>query len=235
MRTTACLFVLVGLGLALASEGKERPVKAEPELTVEQLIARLGHRDFRVRDAAQRSLAARGTAALEALRKARKGQKDLEVARRLDQLIPGLERAALLAPKRVTLRLTNRPAKDALDELTRQTGYKFQVMNPGPNNQVHTFNLDQVPFWQALDEVCKADGLVLNNSWGQNSLMLNYEDGHSPHISHGGSFRLAATGFYYSRTINFGNAGKAGPKPDNRSETLTLNFNVCSEPKLPIL
>src|SRR5205807_10450870 len=125
-------------------------------LPIEPLIEQLADKDFQRREAASKALAAAGTEALPALQKAR-AHPDPEVRRRLDELIPPLERALALAPKRITLHVANRPIREIIDELTKQTGYKFAGLeNQGgeSDKQVYTFHFDSVPFWPALDQVC---------------------------------------------------------------------------------
>src|SRR4051812_38123473 len=95
-----------------------------PRPDVAKLLEGLAARDFHDRDAAQKALAELGVEALPALQKAR-GSADPEVRRRLDELIPPLARKLALSPKLITLHMVNRPIRDILAELSRQTGYKI--------------------------------------------------------------------------------------------------------------
>src|SRR5262245_16984078 len=151
MRPTLCLLVLVGLGLPVLVPGRAAEGPAPRPAPVEQLIQQLGHRDFPVREAAWEKIRALGVEALPALRQARQNQTDPEILRRLEELIPLLERAAWLAPKQVTLRLTDRPIQEAVAELSRQTGYALEFPKGGPDqNSRHSFQLEGVTFWEAL-------------------------------------------------------------------------------------
>src|SRR4051812_25546816 len=96
--------------------GNER-LRAE----VETLAARLGDKDFRARQAAGKALEDIGEAALPALRRAA-DSGDEEVRRRAEVLARKIERAALLAPRRVTLALKGRPVDEVVKELARQSG-----------------------------------------------------------------------------------------------------------------
>ena len=166
---------------------------------------------------------------------------DPEVRRRLDELIPPLARKQALSPKLITLHMIDRPIRDILAELTRQTGYKIgawpeeQPNNKDPN--VFTFHLDNVPFWQAMDQICEAAGLVLQQGYGDDTLRVNALDSYVPFTSYHGAFRVVATGFTYSRNNQFGqlprNLGlvQQGMQRDN----LQLMLLIAVEPKLPML
>src|SRR5262245_22358336 len=127
---TRRLGLALGLYLGLAAgAAAEETATAVP--AVERLIEQLGSRDFKAREAATRALAQRGPDALPALRKAQP-HADPEVRQRLGQIIADTERAALLAPKRVSVKFDRTPARDALAELTRQSGYRIELQNGGP-------------------------------------------------------------------------------------------------------
>ncbi len=95
---------------------------------LQQLIEQLGDRDYRTRERAERKLLQEGTMALPLLRKAL-GHKDPEVRRRALRLVPGLEHAALVAPKRITLIVENQPLDHILGEVAKQTGYQIQYQS----------------------------------------------------------------------------------------------------------
>src|SRR5947209_19567953 len=77
---------------------------------VEKLIAQLGDRDFARRNEAAKALREQGLSILPLLVSAR-SQSELEIRRRLDELISPLQTAQVLAPRRITLP-RNRSAKD---------------------------------------------------------------------------------------------------------------------------
>ena len=78
--------------IALASAVTLRAQVATQQPTVEQLIERLGNRDFKAREAAAKALAVRAEEALPAMRKAIT-HPDPEVRQRLEQLVAETERA----------------------------------------------------------------------------------------------------------------------------------------------
>ncbi len=148
--------------------------KAPPGLTAEQLVEQLTSKDYRVRDKASKALAALGKEALPALQKA-KSHSDPEVRRRLDELIPPLERAVLLTPRRLSFHVTNKPIREVLAELSKITGYKIRygweepVANAPREKVVYTFHFEKLPFWEAMDKIADATGMILQQyggGWG---------------------------------------------------------------------
>jgi hypothetical protein len=196
------------------------------------LIEQLGDADYRKRDEAVFKLRAEGVKALPALREAI-NHPDPEVRRRARDLAPQLETAALLAPRRVSLKVNNRPIREIFDSIEKQTGYKIDSWGAG-NRTTCSFDFTDLPFWEALDIVCQASGMVLQQGYGADHIQLHARDGYVPYVRYEGPFRLVPTGFQHFRNIEFGLIGKGGAA-GNRNETLTLGFTVFSEPKLPLL
>ena len=204
-------------------------------------IDSLASRDFRTREQATRALIAIGTPALPALRQARSLQ-DAEVRQRVDELVTMLERAAALAPKRVTLKLDKKPVKDVLNEIAKQTGFKIPTtdasFNAPPAKSLQSFEFKNTPFWQALDKVCEKYGLIVQQQQGNadTTMRLAFQDSYEPYRSYDGSFKVLATGFSYSRNNNFGEVMKMPYQPgEAANESLQINFSVCVEPRVPIM
>jgi hypothetical protein len=223
--------ILVGLGLIPLSWAGENQ-KIEP------LIRQLADKDFQRREAASKALAALGPEALPALQEAR-SHSDPEVRRRLDELIPPLQRALALTPTPITLDVVNKPIREIIDELTKQTGYKFAGLeNQGgeSDKQVYTFHFDRVPFWQAMDEVCAAGGFVLQQNYqSDDSLRLFHQpESYVPFVSYDGAFKVIPTGFNYNRSNHFAQIIRTLPSQPS-SESLHVNLTLAVEPKLPIL
>jgi hypothetical protein len=229
---TRRLGLAVGLALGLAAGA--RPDDVAPPPPVEGLIEQLGHRDFRLRDAAAKALAARGPDALPALRQAL-GHPDPEVRQRLTQLVADAERAALLAPKRVTLACHQTPVREALAELTRQTGYRIDAQTSGPQPLV-TLEAAGLPFWEALDKVSAQAGLILQSHQGnQGGLVLYAQNAYVPFADYRGPFRLTASSFHYSKSLTLATLTRSQLLGGQRSEQLSFMFSVVAEPKLPLL
>ena len=58
---------------------------------------------------------------------------------------------------------------------------------------------------------------------------------HVPFIDYQGPFRLSAGGFHYSKSLTFATLPRNLPGGAQRSESLSFNFQVLAEPKLPLL
>src|SRR5262249_5215499 len=169
--------------------------KLDARPSVEQLIEQLGSKDFKTREAAGQALEARGVEILSALRKAQ-DHSDPEVRRRLEAMIPTLETISTLSPKLVTLDLVNRPLKDAIQEVAKQTGYKIIYpegqVNPRGEKLLYTFQMKQATFWEALDKICDASGLQLQHGYGDDQFRLYFQDYHAPYVYRTDPFRLVA-------------------------------------------
>ena len=146
------------------------PAPASP--TFDRLIEQLGDTDFRKRDEAMRLLEAEGIKAVPALKKAL-GHPDAEVRRRAYNLIPQLETASFVAPRRVTLQMSNKPLRTIFDEITKQTGYKVEFWTT-PNNAQQTYSCDfkDATFWQAMDRLARDANLVLQHNYGDERIIL---------------------------------------------------------------
>jgi hypothetical protein len=240
MKTLVWLTLLAALSWVPLVRGSGVLEAAKPALPIERLIEQLGHRDYRIREEANRALVARGQEALPALRKAR-NHKDPEVRRRVEALIGPLEAELLVTPKRINLVLNQRTIREAVSELSKQTGYKIELwpeaqFNGEREKQVHNFRFNNVPFWEALDQVSAAGGLVLQQNYGVDHLRLHFQDEHVPYICHNGMFRIVATGFNHNRNIQFG-AFNRGPGQGGlqRTDVMNFTFTIAAEPRLALL
>jgi hypothetical protein len=207
---------------------------------VSVLVDQLGSPDFRTRQEANKTLVAQGAAVLPALRKAL-NHPDFEVRRRLEQIITQVEEAAALAPKTVSLHLKHRPVKEALEQLSRQTGYKLILLqeNPERDKEVFSFDFDGVPFWEGLHRVSEASGTVLQQSYfGDDVIRLSGAEQaqYVPFVSLSGPFCLVAQGFSYGRSLQFSVLNRnLVPAQQRSSEYLNLSLHISVEPRLPLL
>ena len=213
--------------------------KPAPLAEAERWIDSLGSRDFRTREKATRAIVAIGPTALPTLQKARSHQ-EAEVRARVNELITVLERAAALAPRRVTLKMDRKPVKDVLNEIARQTGFKIPTTDAAFNEQqartLQSFEFKDTLFWEALDKVCEKYGLILQNGNADPTVRLVFQDSYEPFRSYDGSFKVLATGFQYSRNNHFGYMMKTPYRPGNLgNEYLLINLSVAAEPRVPIL
>jgi hypothetical protein len=218
--------------IGFASVLRARAADEKRELAAERLIEQLGSEDFLTRDSAAQQLRAAGARALPALRKAVE-HDDPEVARQVRNLLTEIETALLLAPKRVALKVVNKPLQEVLQDVAAQTGYKIDFSSPDPRRP-YSFDMADVSFWEAIDRISRDAGLVLQQTYGDSTVRLQQVDGFNAHVSRDGAFRFFANGLQQLRQIDLSLA-RTTPQPVKRNETLTFQFTVCSEPKFPIL
>ncbi|MFM7150822.1 MAG: HEAT repeat domain-containing protein [Gemmataceae bacterium] len=210
----------------------------------QKLVDQLGDRDYRVREQAEKRLFTEGMPALPLLRKAL-AHPDPEVRRRALRLIPGLEHASLVSPRRVTMTVQDKPLRIILEDLSKVSGYKVMLMGavqmrqPAPNAPARepTFSYQFVnePFWDVIDRLCKDSQLNLQQGYGDEMVRLFPANQTSPFVGRDGAFRYAATNLQLFRTVDLGNFNPTNGVVPPRTETLTLNLTLFSEPRLPFL
>ncbi len=135
-----------------------------------ELVARLGSPRFADREAAAESLKRLGPQALPALREARSA-RDLEIRLRASKLRDEIESTAILAPTMVQLDFHDRPLSEVVEGINRRAGV---FLAPGdtlamrrrpqdrpswPDRRITLEAPDPVPFWEAIDRLCRAGGL----------------------------------------------------------------------------
>lgn len=212
-------------------------VPADP--VTDALIADLGSADYKAREKAGKALAVQGEKALPALRHALTTTENPEVARRVSALVRKMDHERLVAPKRVTLSMKDKPAKTIFDEIARQTGYKIDFQVGGRNGDEreakHTFAFDDTPFWVAVDTVAEAAGVGVYTDYDSDAVQINsYSETHNPHVAYAGPFRLLATGIGSNKNRQLSGLNRRGFTP-HAPENINLSFQVQSEPKNPIL
>jgi hypothetical protein len=218
--------------IAEPPEKEKSPPTTDVRSDVDKLIEQLADEDFAVRDKAAKKLLELGAEALPALRKAI-DHPDLEARKRITDLVPTIETNVALSPKVVTLDAEKQTLKQIFDEMTKQTGYRYEFFNNNPN-QTFSFKFDKKPLWQVLDTISESAGLTIQQSYQDDVVRLQGQDAHVPYICYDGPFRVVATGFQLFKNNDFGVQQRTNPNP-NRSESLTLNLMVYAEPKTPML
>jgi hypothetical protein len=213
-----------------ASEKAERAIQAR--------IEQLGDPDYRVREDAAKALLSMGADALPVLRNGR-AHPDAEIRRRVEELIQKMERDVALAPRLITLHVTKKPVKEILAEVAKQTGYKIPTtgsqFNKDAAKGIYSFDFDKVRFWEALDRICDATGMVLQ-AGNDEVLRFAFQDNYVPYRSYDGIFKVTATGFNYYLNSNFGQLPRNPAQQAPQSyESLQGNFTVAVEPRMPIL
>jgi hypothetical protein len=135
-----------------------------------ELVARLGSPRFAEREAAAESLRRLGRLAVPALRQAR-SERDLEIRLRAAKLRDEIEAAMLLEPTMVRLDFHDRPLSEVVEQIGRRAGVSLAM---GDEPSTHRSGRDRpswpgrrimleapepVPFWEAIDRLCRAGGL----------------------------------------------------------------------------
>lgn len=236
VRKLLILTALCSLGSLSLLCGQTPAVKsdAKPEAVakIEPLIEQLGDPDYRKRDQAQQQIQSHGLAALPALRKA-VAHSDAEVRRRVVDLIPLIETAAVLAPRRINLQVKNKSLREIFEEITRQTGLKVMCWDNNAN-QNYSYDFRNVTFWEATERICRDSGLVIQVGYGDDSVRLQQQNGYVPYVQQHGAFRFAANNIQQLRNLDLNVISRDSVQP-RRSDSLTLTFTLFVEPRLSIL
>jgi len=225
MHRILALAGLLTLGLT-AARANDKP---EPIAT---LVERLGSRDYKVREAAGQALEVRGAEALPELRKALTANPPAEARKRLATLVEKLDRMIALAPKRLTLKMIDRPVAEVVREIAKQTGYPIQFQ--GGKNVTVTVEMEKATFWEVLDHLGNIAGLTMYHNEGQ-GLVLYQNEGYWPMVYYQGPFKMVANNFTYNKTMSFGPIQRNPANNQRRSETLSFSFTLHAEPKLPLM
>jgi len=160
------------------------PAAACGELTpdetrqAEALIAQFSARQFAARQAAVDRLIEMGPDVLPLVRKTLTETDDAEVKLRCTMTVNGIVRKygliiedgkvipLNLNGSRITLDVTAMPIREVLDLLARQSGNAPLKADEVLDRTV-TLKLKDVPYWRALDEICRSTGLVWTEAWSQ--------------------------------------------------------------------
>jgi hypothetical protein len=155
----------MGLAAGLTAAADTEANASKEDERIAELIEKLGNAKFSERESARRELESIGMPALEALRRAAKSS-DLERSRRAGDIVRVLEEKAstaqILAPVKVRLHLNNTPVLDAIKDLEKQSRYPIRVQGDLTALIGRKVMLDTgvTSFWEALDQLCAAAGLV---------------------------------------------------------------------------
>jgi hypothetical protein len=248
MRTTAVTAVfglLLVATFAIGGKGELPPLPpAAPATTpkvaegaadpaIQKMIENLGSEDWRTREQAGRDLAAKGEKALPHMRAAMLATDNPEVQRRLAVLVRKLDRERLVEPKRVTFTAKDQTAKQVLDEIGKQTGYRIDFGGGGPDAK-YEFEFDKTPFWQAIDAVANAAGFVVYAEYDDDSIRVYAQDTMNPYVAYAGPFRFLATNINTSRSVQLSGISKRGGG-QRVNEYMNVSFQIQSEPKNPML
>lgn len=225
--------LLVTLAAIVPPPHTAKAVAPEPwEGRARRLIAHLGDPDYQARVAAEQALRDLGPRVLPLLRGHALKHADLHVRRTARQLVPYLERVELLAPRRFTLRVKDRPLAAVLAELNRQSGQQVRLEDNCRHDPAKRYTLDlaDVTFWEAVEQVCRASRLVVTPGGFAPIVRLGERRGeYWRFVSHDGAFRVAADGLHVEPAEP---PKAAGP---GRPESLALTILLSPEPHFRVL
>lgn len=193
----------------------------------EDWIKKLGDPHFRQRELATQTLRTAGSKALDSLKKSL-SDPDPEIRNRVTELVSDIEASIQMEPKRVTLKEIDKPVKDIIATLGKTSGYPIDLWNnPGQNI---TIQCADKPFWEVIDEISEKAGLTLQQNYGDERVRLN-QTGFPPRfVNYSGPFRITAQSIQQHKVVDL-----ASSKEARRTETLSLQLVVFSEPRMPIL
>jgi len=136
----------------------------QEDAAIRDLIRNLDSDSLDVRSSAEAALAKMGKAAVPLLEDALKGAS-AEARGRIERILRTIadrekRASAVPAGTRVTLRAVDRPVLEVLEELQRRSGTPLEL-GKVPSDLKVTVSLENVCFWDALDEVCRATGQMV--------------------------------------------------------------------------
>jgi len=202
---------------------------AAPAADIPSLVAQLAADDYQARERAGAALFKAGDAAIPDLKAALPNATDAEARRRLEVLLERLESARLGEPRRVTLKVEKRPAKEVFAELAKRTGYKFRL-DSCPDNALVTFDWRGTPFLQAVDQLCDALQLNSNVEDPDGTVQVSDADQVNPHTTYAGPFRVVAASVGSNRNLQIGGLSRRNPLV-RQPDYVNVNFSVHGEPK----
>jgi hypothetical protein len=217
-------------GLLLAAAG-DNPNSAELAAQVTALVAQLDARELSVRDDAERKLLELGAGVLPYL----PGVNDetpaeiaLRVAR-VQQKLLSAQAAAAAEPTRVTLKGTALPISQVFAEFARQTGNPItdhrEAFGEEKTEKHVSLDLENVPFWKALDLALDQADLTLYPFAGQRgAFVVNKSPGAEPRAKravYASIFRLEPIRFEAVRDLR-----------NDEASSLRLYLEATWEPRL---
>ena len=224
MLQSRTLLTLLVAGL-IAGAADAQPPAAE----LAALVAQLAADDYLARERAGAALLKAGDGAIPDLKDALAKVADPEARRRLEVVLERLESARLGEPRRVTLKVERKPAKEVFAEIAKQTGYKFRL-DASPDNALVTFDWRGTPFLQAVDQLCDVLQLNANVEDPDGTVQIFDGDQLHPHAAYAGPFRIVATNVNSNRGLQVGGFSRKNPLA-RQPDYVNVGVTVSGEPK----
>jgi hypothetical protein len=165
-KPTICALIFpFGVAVYLAAGTPVRAAEPAGKPDAARLIAELGSKQYRTRQAAAQALERMGESALVWLQQARDAG-DPEIRHRAEQLVEQIKREAdtarLLEPKRVQLEARDKPLPEVVADLAARTGFSVRLGSAEAGLAGHKLTLEtgETTFWKAFDQLAEKAGLV---------------------------------------------------------------------------
>jgi hypothetical protein len=208
------------------------PAATEVEAAkIDALIKQLGTGSFAKRQEAEDALVQFGGVARPQLERAVKAATNEEQKSRIASALGRIAEEGAFGPTLVTLKLTDAPARKAIEQLSAQCGVAIEVMPPSlfTDEQVGTVTLDvtRKPFWEVMDQVAEQTGLELRPTGEGLKLMRTGRQRGNVPVAYSGAFLIAPESAVRQSSIYYGNGG-------NSSTDFNVSFSIVAEPKLQL-
>ena len=192
---------------------------------IQDWIRQLGGDDGKASAEAAAALVDVGPPTVAALKPAASGPDD-GLARRAAEVIDQIAVAEALTPPRVRRKLqADASVAEVVAALSNQSGVRvdYTPSRPADPPKKLTLDLDNIPFWEAIDRLCAAGDLTFAIQFGQNGARVQLSDGprlRREMIADAGPFRLQAMSWTSNRTMIL--SGKEPTAIDRLSLSLAL-------------
>jgi WD40 repeat protein len=187
--------------------------------------------DAEAREKAVKELEAVGPPALKALAEIADDPMS-PIRQRARELWERIAIAEALAPRRISLKLNDADVADAVKALAEQSGVRLEYLPQATSSGTPknlTLELNGVPFWEALDRLCREARLVYTQRDGQSLRLTAGVLPRSELLAYAGPFRIQADRWSYQRVLPL-------PEKDPTSnEFLHLQLLLLGEPHAPVV
>jgi len=175
------VFLLMGF-----SGGAFAELTPEQAKQAEALIKQFSARQFAVRQQAVEELIEMGPDVLPLVRKTLAETDDAEVKLRCQMVIKGIEKAygvrvtgddltvvpGPFEPSRITIDVTQRPLSEVLQMFSDQSGNRIITLSKDLEDRTIDFQVKDMPYWQALDQLCEKEKLLCRHRFRPQRLEL---------------------------------------------------------------
>ena len=174
MKRQVVWIAAVGFAAALAfATSAMADLTPEQKQAAEALIRQFSAKEYEVREAAVKGLIELGPDVVPLVKKARDEAADAEVKLRCEMVLDGIKAKpatqeqkpaskVLLESSKVTLDVKDASLADLLRKLSEQSGNAPISVPRDWEEKPITLSVKDVPYWQALDRVCKLAELTYN-------------------------------------------------------------------------